>query len=91
MDTSKERVMEMVDEDEKRIAERSAKATISRLKYLSGMISKYAHRWGEDPSSRLTGWVWEYNDIKDGRPEEWKAYCEANGFAEDHDGYDVLA
>lgn len=65
--------------------------TISRLRYLSKMIAKYAHRWGECPSARLTGWVDEYNDIKEEQPEIFAAYCKEVGAAPEHDAYDCLA
>jgi hypothetical protein len=65
---------------------------IERLEYLSSMIAKYAHCWGENPSARLTGWVFEYNEIKSTHYHlEWKAYCDKKNFDISHDGYDCLA
>jgi hypothetical protein len=65
--------------------------SIKRLEYLSKMIGKYAHRWMEYPSDRLSGWVSEYNDIREEQPEAFARYCEAHGFSKDHNGYDCLA
>jgi hypothetical protein len=68
-----------------------ATKAIKRLEYLGKMIGKYQHRWSENPSDRLAGWVDEYNDIRDEQPEAFAQYCEAHGFSKEHDGYDALA
>ena len=66
---------------------------VKRLNYLRSMIAKYGHRWGEFPSQRLTGWVDEYNEIKENFPEEWVAYNKQYGSAAScsHDAYDLMA
>ena len=58
---------------------------------LCGLIGKYAHRWGECPSSRLLGWVDRYNELRDEKPEAFDAYCEDQGYTPAHDAYDCLA
>lgn len=65
--------------------------TIKRLEYLGKMIGKYQHRWSDNPSPRLYGWVEEYNDIKLFDRDAFNRYCEANGLSSEHDGYDCLA
>ena len=67
------------------------KKHLARLKYLQNMITTYAHRWSEFPSTRLQGWVHEFNDIKYDYPEVWVIYCHNNKFAESSDGYDLLS
>ncbi len=66
-------------------------STHKRLAYLGAMIGKYAHRWDANPSSRLMGWVDEYNAIKRDNPLTFAQYCVDNGYAQDHTAYDVLA
>lgn len=68
----------------------NAKA-IARLEYLGKMIAKYAHRWNESPSYRLTGWVDEYNDLRRDNREAFIAFCEKHDLAKDHNGHDCLA
>ena len=65
--------------------------TIKRLRQLSAMLSKYAHRWGETPSGRMLDWVDEYEDIRRNQPEVFRAYCEQTGFHYPHDAYDCMA
>jgi hypothetical protein len=36
-------------------------------------------------------WIDEYMEVKYKDPDTWKAYCDATGFAIDHDAYDNLA
>lgn len=62
-----------------------------RLERLSSLLGKNAHRWGPNPSNRMTSWVDEYNDIKRKDPATWKAYCKDHDFDLSHDGYDVMA
>jgi len=64
---------------------------IKRLEYLGGMISKYSHCWGENPSARLSGWVIEYTNLKHANREAFNAFCDKHGFDRSHDGYDCLA
>jgi hypothetical protein len=64
--------------------------TIARLEYVGNMIAKYSHRWGENPSRRLQGWVDEYNDIRANNRQAFTAWCAEHGYA-DHNGYDRLA
>ena len=64
---------------------------IERLTYLRGMLVKYSHRWGENPSQRMYDWVNEYNDIKaDNRPM-WDLYCKMSLLSPQHDAYDTIA
>lgn len=64
---------------------------VKRMDRLSSNLAKYAHRWGENPSARMTGWVDEYNDAKEQHPQAFAAWCAQRGFAPDHDAYDCLA
>ena len=64
---------------------------IKRLNYLRGMLNKYSHRWGENPSQRMYDWVDEYNDIKTDNRSVWDLYCKETGLAPDHDAYDCMA
>jgi hypothetical protein len=64
--------------------------TIARLEYLGKMIAKYSHRWNENPSARLQGWVDEYNNIRSNNRNLFDAWCDAKGYAKDHNGYDCL-
>lgn len=59
---------------------------------LASQIGKYGHRWGENASGRMTGWVSTYNKNKDNMKENgtWEEYCKVNGFSKSHDGYDCL-
>ena len=61
-----------------------------RLAMLSFYITKYSSLCGK--SSRVFGWVAEYNNLRAGMPwEQWKQYCDKMGYDESHDGYDHLA
>ena len=70
---------------------------VKRLRYLSTMLAKYAHRWcrggneGIEPSSRMYAWVDEYNDLRERYPVAWVMYCQTLGYSPDHDAYDCLA
>lgn len=64
---------------------------LERLTYLKGMLSKYSHRWGENPSQRMYGWVDEYNDVKVDNSVVWSFYCRTNGLSPQHDAYDCMA
>lgn len=64
---------------------------IKRLEYLGGMLSKYAHCWGKNPSIRMVAWVDEYNNLKAAHDGEWQEYCEKHSFALTHNGYDCMA
>lgn len=69
---------------------KSEKKIQDRLAMLSFYISKYSDLWGN--SSRLYGWVDEYNNLKSSMPwEQWKSYCDRMGFSDFHDGYDCLS
>lgn len=58
---------------------------------LSKLITTYAHRWGENPSARLMGWVNDYDDLKEDNPNEWKEYCKIKGYTTDVNAGDLLA
>jgi hypothetical protein len=64
---------------------------IARFEYLSNMIGKYAHRWNETTSDRLTGWVYEYNKLRDTHYEAFCEYCNKNEYSTKHNAYDCLA
>lgn len=64
---------------------------IKRLEVLGDSISKYKHRWGENPSRRLQGWVDEYNKIRDDHLASFIAYSKKHGYHTSHTAYDVLA
>ena len=64
---------------------------VKRLEVLSNSISKYKHRWGENPSNRLAGWVDEYNQIKDDHRDSFLAFSKKYGYHSSHDAYDFLA
>jgi hypothetical protein len=66
-------------------------AVVKRLEYLSGMLTKYAHCWGEHPSVRMVAWVDEYNKLKATHDGAWREYCEKHDFALTHNGYDCMA
>mgnify|MGYP000373097970 CR=1 FL=1 len=64
-----------------------------QMEKLAGQIGKYGHRWGDNPSARLTGWVDQYNRTKEEFQKEgiWAEYCKSVGFAVSHTGHDCLA
>lgn len=66
---------------------------IARLGELSRLISRYKHRWGENTSSRLYGWVDEYDRLRRQDYETFLAYCKSVGNDVDphHTGHDLLA
>lgn len=64
---------------------------IKRFEYLGAMLSKYAHRWGENPSLRLMNWVDEYNDLKQTENEAFLAYCKRHIYDISHNAYDCMA
>lgn len=72
-----------------------AEATIGRLEKLASMLDK--NRWayygaiesGRDVSSRMCGWIDEYDDARGGAA--WREYCERHGLALGHRAMDVLA
>jgi hypothetical protein len=60
-----------------------------RVEMLSFYITKYSNLWGK--SSRVYGWVDEYNTLKSNMPyEQWKSYCDKWDYAYSHNGYDFL-
>jgi hypothetical protein len=73
------------------IANTNMEKIIKRLEYLSTMLNKYQHRWNDEPSDRMFGWVDEYNGIKADHREAFVAYCEKHGWVTSHDAYDCLA
>lgn len=82
MKTFKDHLNEAKNPDDKIVAE---------LETLSNNISKYAHRWGDNPSARMYKWVDTYNDLKEKHRSAWVTYCKKHGFSTDHDAYDNLA
>lgn len=63
----------------------------AEMQRLSGLLAKYAHRWGGNASNRMLGWVDSYNDLRSENRELFLSYCTEYGLALDHDGYDCLA
>ena len=63
----------------------------AEMQRLSGLLTKYAHRWSENASNRMLGWVDSYNDLRSENRELFLSYCTEYGLALDHDGYDCLA
>lgn len=70
---------------------KSNDSIVKRLENISGNLSKYKHRWGENPSARMYSWIDEYEKLKTANPEAWKEYCKKHGYSVHHDGYDNLA
>lgn len=71
---------------------KTVEATSARLTNLGKFIAKYAHRWNENPSQRLSDWVQEYNQLRSEMSwEQWQDYCESVGYSPSHDAYDCLA
>ena len=62
-----------------------------RLETLSQLLATYAHRWGENPSERMTRWVDEFEAIREERPEMFKQWCDRRGFPHSVTAYDCLA
>lgn len=69
--------------------------TVARLEHLKDMLSKYRNAYyrtcetGGDMSRRMTGWVDEYEELRES--PAWEAYCQKNGFSTGHDAYDIFA
>ena len=64
---------------------------VAQLETLSKNINKYAHRWGENTSSRMYRWYDTYNELKLNHKSAWLSYCKKNGFDPSHDAADNLA
>lgn len=65
-----------------------------RLEYLAKMLGKYGHRWNDTkgyPSTRMYGWIDEYNNLKVKYPVLWRIFCRRNGSAVEHDAHDFFA
>ena len=66
-----------------------------RILELSDLVSKYSHRWNENPSVRMMTWVDDLNDLiaeaKTQHGTQWKAMCDRQGWAYDINAYDSLA
>jgi hypothetical protein len=58
---------------------------------LSKLITKYAHRWGDNPPNRLLGWVDQFNEIKQTSKVAFIEFCKELDICLDSDGYDFLA
>lgn len=67
----------------------------SEILRLSHLVTKYSHRWNENPSHRMLNWVDELNDLiteaKTKNSAEWRALCDSQGWAYDINAYDSLA
>jgi hypothetical protein len=69
--------------------------TIARLNYLRNMLSKYTTAYyksidsGKGLSSRMYGWIDEYNDARYCRV--WMLYCRDSGCDPMHNAYDLFA
>jgi hypothetical protein len=64
---------------------------VKRLEVLSNSLTQYKHRWNENPSKRLSGWVDEYNQIKDDHRDSFLAFSKKHGYHPSHNAYDILA
>lgn len=64
-----------------------------RMDKLAALISRYAHRWGQNTSARLLGWVDAYDDGKKLLSDQmlWYAYCVDRQIDPTHNGRDLLA
>lgn len=67
----------------------------NRIFYLSHMVSKYAHRYNENPSRRMIKWVDELDDLisdlRHNHTKEWKELCKSEGWDPTVNAYDCLA
>lgn len=64
---------------------------INRLKTLNNLFYRYKHRYDENASNRLLGWIDEYNRIKGMHPRAFAQYCEEIGADPTHHALDCLA
>lgn len=82
--TFKEYILEATDKKLQRF---------EKQRKLADQLSKYGHRWNENPSSRMANWVDEYNNTKEKFQKEgiWDEYCKKYGFFTGHDAFDSLA
>ena len=44
-----------------------------------------------EPSSRIYGWIDEYNNIKKAMPMSWASWCAEYGFSPEHEAFDLFA
>jgi hypothetical protein len=60
---------------------------------VANLINKYAHRWGDNTSARLLGWVDAYDDGKKLLQDQmlWDAFCIDRQIDPTHNGHDLLA
>jgi len=65
-------------------------STVTELERLAGLLRKYAHRWGDNPSLRMQLWIERYEDLKRADKAGWQAYCDKRGLDRTHNGYDCL-
>jgi hypothetical protein len=68
------------------------KRDLRELERLSKLMSKYRHRWNPDGNSdRINSWIDAYESIRETDPIAWAEFCQAHGYAIDHDAYDCFA
>lgn len=71
------------------------KKSVERLTYLRTMLSKYRYAYylaidrNKELSSRMYGWIDEYNDAKGS--DAWYAYCAQHGSDTSHNATDLFA
>lgn len=64
---------------------------IKEFERLAGLLNKYAHRVGENTSTRMYSWLDRYDEMIEENPTAFKAYCEKHGYSTDHKSFDCLA
>jgi hypothetical protein len=65
------------------------KQAAKRFAKLSNLIGEYRHLWST--SDRLTGWVYEYDQLITSHPDAFREYCETSNLSNHHTGHDCLA
>lgn len=77
------------------MSKRKTEATIRRIRYLSDMLAKYAHRWtihnNNEPSHRMQLWVDELEQIRATQPDAYALACERFNWDPRSTAYDALA
>jgi len=67
-------------------------AEFKKLDKITKNLTKYAHRWGANPSVRMMAWVDTIQDIRWKNIDLWMEYCESRyGGYWGQNAYDFLA